>query len=181
MFWIALELRRSKMGFIIKLSLPVQELIEFKRKIVATSGNTGCAAVNAAHPSSVTGGTWCEKEDFNGMAHADWVLKSRSNVLLETCTLSGYQPDIKGLKNRYQEKIGQIWGIWQTLSDYQTYLLVIPADVSQIPVDCRQRIIKLKNRWEQPFFEQIQRPDIKAFFYTGYHELSPSDLNSLEN
>ena len=37
---IALELRRSKMGFVIKLSLPVTELIAFKRKRVATSGNT---------------------------------------------------------------------------------------------------------------------------------------------
>ena len=40
MYWIALELRSSKMGFIIKLSLPAKKLIAFKRKRVATSGNT---------------------------------------------------------------------------------------------------------------------------------------------
>ena len=40
MFWIALELRSSKMGFIIKLSPLFKKLIAFKRKKVAISGNT---------------------------------------------------------------------------------------------------------------------------------------------
>jgi len=38
--WIALELGNSKIGLIIKLSLPVKNVIAFKKKRVATSGNT---------------------------------------------------------------------------------------------------------------------------------------------
>jgi len=40
MFWIALELRSSKMGLIFKLSLPVRKIIAFKGDSFAKSGNT---------------------------------------------------------------------------------------------------------------------------------------------
>jgi len=40
MFWIALELRSSKIGLIIKLPQSVKKLIVFKRNRVAESGNS---------------------------------------------------------------------------------------------------------------------------------------------
>jgi len=77
--------------------------------------------------------------------------------------ISGYQPDIRGAINGYQEKIDQSSLKYLTDSDriLKNISWIYYLNISQISVDTGKRVKNLKNCGKRPCFDRIQQPDIK--------------------
>jgi len=91
----------------------------------------------------------------------------------------GYQPDIRGLSNGYEEKIDQT-SFKQTLAEYKKYLLVTPF---QIPVAFGQREINFWNSLKTAMFRSNPtagyrgyQPDINAFSTPDIMSCHPSGM-----
>jgi len=76
----------------------------------------------------------------------------------------GYQPDIRGTVNGYQEKIDHI--SIKYLTDFsrvlKKYICWIYLNISQISVDSGQRVKQLEKSLKTAIFDRIPQPDIKA-------------------